>query len=200
MLEIMLLLMNALMLCPVAFFWAGCPCCVSCNSVCSGSGATSFQIVATGISDAHCTGCSSANSTYIVSYEPNPLLSGCFFRTRWTSNICRTEVGAGSPSTATVELYIWRYTSTFSQSPIGLTPVIGNYYMRVNIGVCAYANGNAVSFERDLGSTLPDCSSFSNLSLTWDGGDLAGSGGQCFAFDPGLHCDGSGATCEVTSL
>lgn len=70
--ELLLLLFNSLMLCPVAFFWGGCGCCggCACEECTEGEYDCTYQIELAGITNGTCSSCGDLNATYIVGHDP----------------------------------------------------------------------------------------------------------------------------------
>lgn len=88
--ELLLLLFLSLASCPLAFFWASCPCCGTCQ-YCN-TRPSEWQVVLSGVANSSCTSCATVDGTYIA---PIYLSFSCYWRVA-VSHTCYTTDPYGS--------------------------------------------------------------------------------------------------------
>jgi len=152
-----------------------CICCATnCSSFCDPAISTStvFQAVIGGIADATCTPCTAFNNTYVLPYDT--IAPFCLYRYSFAPN---QIFPAGDPTCDPPNLQARQIY--FQVILRGGT----NYISQL---VLDYRAVFLVTWEYDHGTSKPDCSAFSSLSLT-----LISQSGVC---------DASAATASISAV
>lgn len=176
-------------LAPVAFLLPSCVCCGTPCAACSGSISDRYQVDVSGIVASGCLACS-ADGSYIVdgaisTSSCTGLGSPCCQKNGTTPNTinldCSNHGNALFPLTGPCG-------QTTASASVTFYKTGSNYHVRVGIAGIA-------SFDYDFGTSAPDCTTLSSLSIPpFANGGYACTGGL------GTACNASGATCLLTSL
>jgi hypothetical protein len=74
---------------PLAFFWAGCPCCgLSCSGCLGGSAPEEFEVELAGFGAGNCTDCADLNGIYTLQRAPDLELFDCVWAITLDPDVC----------------------------------------------------------------------------------------------------------------
>lgn len=130
--------------CPVAFFWASCPCCGLICPVCT-TRATQWQAVVTGIANGSCTSCAEYDGTYICSLVPVLDPTEC---------LASVAINVATPCHGTPDL-----------AAMQVRPILNGAQTRIRGIMQIGGAGNIAQWATDIGVSPQDCAAVSGLDL-----------------------------------